>query len=272
MDDVILATRDLIGDLLITTGRDVFIYESIISSKIFTLTESNISSTTILVYKNGILWSVTGSSENWTRVGTVITITKTAHGLVTGDVITITASSVPAGLPLGTYTITTLTANTFTIVGINTGTANGTCTWSNYVYSTTTGKITIGGTLVVGDSLEVDYSYYEKYSDTELSGHIRGAISYLAIEKYKCFLVKPPSLIFPTPTQSEIYLIAVIASILIKDDIVQYRTPELTMIFERGDSKEVKIKKFIRQFKKTMGVLDYIDLSETTVLEDEDEE
>jgi hypothetical protein len=191
MDDVILAVRDLIGDNLITTGRDVFIFESITSSKIFTLTESNVSASTILVYKNGTLWAGT-----------------------------------------------------------------------NYSYSTVTGKLTVTGTLTAGDSLEVDYSFYQKYSDTELGGFIRAAISYLVVEKYKCFAVKPPDIIFPTPTQSEIYLIAIVAAILIKGDVVSYRTPEFTITFGRGESIESKIKKFVRQYQKSYGVLIYIGLGE----------
>lgn len=201
MDKIILKVRDLIVDNLLTDGRDVFTYESITSSKIFTLTAANISASTIVVYKNGVVWADT-----------------------------------------------------------------------NYSYSATTGKLTVTGTLVAGDSLEVDYSYYQKYSDTELQGQIRSAISYLVIEKYKCFAIKPPDIIFPTPTEDEENLIAVVASILIKGDIISYRTPELTMSFERGDSKEKKIHKFVRQFKKTYGILDYIKYDEKVVdLEDESE-
>ena len=199
MTDIILRTRDLIGDNLITTGRDVFIYESITSSKIFTLTEANITASTIVVYKNGVLWAGT-----------------------------------------------------------------------NYSYSATTGKLTVTGTLVAGDSLEVDYSYYAKYSDTELQGQIRSAISYLSVEKYGTFAVKTDNIIFPTPTAGEENLIALIAAILIKGDLVGYRTPELIMTFERGDSKEKKIKKFVRQFKKTYGCLKYIGMNEKIVDIDEE--
>lgn len=199
MTNIISKVRDLIGDLLITTGRDVYIYESIISSKIFTLTEVNITASTIVVKKNGSIWTAT-----------------------------------------------------------------------NYSFNTDTCELTVTGTLIAGDSLLVTYSFYQKYSDTELQGHIRGAISYLVVEQYKCFAIKPPNLIFPTPTEDEENLIAVVASILIKGDMISYKTPELTIIFERGDSKEKKIKKFIRQFKKTYGYLTYIDPTYTVVNEDED--
>jgi hypothetical protein len=275
MDSIIDKVRNLIEDNLDTYGRDVFDYLSVVSSKVFTLTQSNISTATIIVYKNGVVWSmipITGNAVAWTRALTIITITKTAHGLITGDKITVTVSSDVAALPLATYTITKLTADTFTVVGLNAGGASGTCTYigvENYSYSTTTGKLTVTGTLTAGDSLEIIYSFYKKYSSGEIRGFIKSSITYLAVEKYGTFAVKSDNLIFPTPNESEENLIALIASILIKGDIISYRTPEITMTFERGDNKEKKIKKIIRQFKKTMGVLNYIDLGAQIVYNEE---
>ena len=199
MDTIILKCRDLIGDILKTDGRDLYTYESSVSSKIFTLTESNVSSATIIVIKNGVVWAA-----------------------------------------------------------------------SNYTYSSVTGKITITGSLTPGDSLEVDYSYYSKYSDSELQGFIKAAISYLSVEKYGTFTVKSDNVIFPTPTEGEENLIAVIASILIKGDVISYRTPELSISFEKSDSKETKIKKYVRQYKKSYGILKYIKMDEKVVdLEEE---
>ena len=191
--------RNLIQDNLKTTGRDVFTYETTSSSKIFTLTESNISSATIVVYKNGSVFAS-----------------------------------------------------------------------SNYSYSTTTGKLTVTGTLAAGDSLEILYSYYTKYSDSEMQGFIKAAISYVSVEAYKTFAVSSDNVIFPTPSETEENLLAIVAHILVKGDIVSYRTPELTISFERGDSKEKKIKKFIRQCNKTYGILDYIDLTKVVTISDED--
>jgi hypothetical protein len=200
MTDIILKVRNLIGDLLITTGRDVFTYESITSSKIFTLTEANINASTIIVYKNGSVWAGT-----------------------------------------------------------------------NYSYSSTTGKLTVTGTLTAGNLLEVIYSYYEKYSDNELIGFINSSFFYLSIEKYKTFVLASDNTVFPTPSENEKNLIAVIASILIKGDIVSYRTPELSVSFERGDSKEKKIKKYVRQFNKVYGIIDYIDINKTMIVNEEED-
>jgi hypothetical protein len=200
MTTIIEKLRNSIEDNLITTGRDSYTYESITSSKIFTLTEANISAATIVVLKNGVVWAGT-----------------------------------------------------------------------NYSYFTTTGKITVTGTLVAGDSLEVNYSYYAKYSDTELQGRIKSAITYLSVEKYGTFAIKSDNVIFPTPNEGEENLIALIASILIKGDITSYRTPELSITFARGETIENKIKKFIRQCKKSYGYLTFIDLGAKIVYDgDED--
>jgi len=199
MTSTIEKLRNLIQDNLKTNGRDVFTYETTASSKIFTLTESNVSSATIVVYKNGTVW-----------------------------------------------------ANT------------------NYSYSTTTGKLTVTGTLAAGDSLEILYSYYAKYSDTEMQGFIKAAISYISVERYKTFSVSSDNVIFPSPSETEQNLIAIVGHILVKGDVISYRTPELTITFERGDSKEKKIKKFIRQCGKAYGILDYIDLTKVIATSDED--
>ena len=198
MTTVIEKVRNLIEDGLKTDGRDAWVYESTVTSKIITLTESNVVATSVVVLKGGVVWAS-----------------------------------------------------------------------SNYTFSTVTGKLTVTGSLTVGDFLEIDYSYYKKYSDTELQGFIKGAISYLSVERYKTFAVKSDNVIFPTPDEGEENLIALIACILIKGDVVGYRTPELTISFERGDSKEKKIKKLVRQGKKCYGVLKYIDMDEKIVDTDE---
>ena len=65
-------------------------------------------------------------SATYARSGYTVTVTKTAHGLTTGQYVGITfaaASSVSA--VAGNYVITVLTADTFTITDLNTGTIAG---------------------------------------------------------------------------------------------------------------------------------------------------
>lgn len=143
---------------------------------------------------------------------------------------------------------------------------------TNYTYASTTGKVTVTGTLVAGDVLEFVYNAYAKYSDNELRGYIRSALGYLAIEKYKTFVSRSDNTIYPTPTENEEYLISFIASVLIKGAISSYKTPEITVNFNDKMSKEDKIRQAIRQFSKTYGIIDYVELDEELVTEDEDED
>jgi hypothetical protein len=69
------------------------------------------------------------SSVTYERASTLVTVTKNSHGLVTGDIVGIhfnTAGGVAA--TDGNYSITRLTANTFTLTDINSGTVANTAT------------------------------------------------------------------------------------------------------------------------------------------------
>lgn len=54
MQATILLVRDVINDQLVKCPPDVYEY---LSSKIFTLSEPNLSASTLKVYKNGVLWA-----------------------------------------------------------------------------------------------------------------------------------------------------------------------------------------------------------------------
>lgn len=274
MTNILIKLRDIIEDnyKFISETQEYY------SSAIFPLEYANIDSASLAVYKNGVLWSLTpvaGSGVAWSRSGTTITITKAGHGFITGDSATITVTSDATALPLGTYTVTKLTSSTFKVTGLNAGATSGTCTYTvvaNYSYSSSTGKVTVTGNLTSGDSLEFTYNAYEKYSDTELQGYTRSALYYLTAEKYSTFKVSQSTTIFPTPSEEEECLIAIIAAILIKGAIRQYRTPEITITFGENLSVEEKIKRTIQQFKKTYGVITFVDpTDEAAELEDDDE-
>jgi len=129
---------------------------------------------------------------------------------------------------------------------------------SNYSYSSTTGKLTVTGSLSVGDSLVVTYSYYSKYSDTELRGRIRAAAVYIATEEYRTFTVKDTEEIFPTPTEKEESLFALVSGILINPNYSSYKTPDLSITFPNNKSKEQKIKEVVNKYKKAYGYFGYI--------------
>ena len=65
-------------------------------------------------------------TASYARSGTTVTVTKTAHGLVTGDIIGIGYASASAvSATDGNYAITYVDANSFTITDPNSGTVSG---------------------------------------------------------------------------------------------------------------------------------------------------
>ena len=65
-------------------------------------------------------------AATYARSGYTVTVTKTAHGLTTGQSIGITyAAASGVAAVAGTYVITVATADTFTITDLNTGTIAG---------------------------------------------------------------------------------------------------------------------------------------------------
>ncbi len=64
------------------------------------------------------------SGVTYGRTGTTVTVSKTAHGLSTGDVVGIHFEAFPSATD-GNYTITVTGANTFTLTDINTGSISG---------------------------------------------------------------------------------------------------------------------------------------------------
>ena len=69
------------------------------------------------------------SGVTYARTGALVTVTKTAHGLVTGDIVGIHFNSLSnVSATDGNYTITRTGANTFTLTDINAGTIADTAT------------------------------------------------------------------------------------------------------------------------------------------------
>lgn len=56
-----------------------------------------------------------GSGVSWSRSGSTITVTHNGHGLVNGDIIKVTVSSAEDIFPLGSYTVTRIDDNSFSL-------------------------------------------------------------------------------------------------------------------------------------------------------------
>jgi hypothetical protein len=105
------------------------------------------------------------TTATYTRSGTTVTVTSTAHGLVTGDVRGFSfASATGVSATNGNYTITKTGANTFTLVDINSGTIASTALaystlWLNS-YDVGAGDLFGNFALIPGEGILVQNGIY----------------------------------------------------------------------------------------------------------------
>lgn len=114
-------------------------------------------------------------SGTYTRSGTTVTVTKSSHGLVTGDRVGIGYSAAAgASATDGNYAITYVDANTFTITDPNSGTV-GAGTACRYVnsgarwltsFGTATSVTTPCSVLIPGEGLLAARGIYASISNT----------------------------------------------------------------------------------------------------------
>ena len=113
------------------------------------------------------------ASVTYGRSGTTVTVTKTAHGLNTGDVIGIHFESGTGGAATdGNYTITRTGADTFTLTDINTGTitASPTAVYSTkwlLTYNSSAADTYNNAPIIPGEGVRVDNGVYAYMSNVE---------------------------------------------------------------------------------------------------------
>jgi hypothetical protein len=105
-------------------------------------------------------------SATYERAGTLVTVTKSTHGLATGDVIGLSfATASGSSATNGNYVITVLTSSTFTITDINTGTiaASTACSYaSRWVvsYDIGAGDVFGNSALLPGEGIKIVNGIY----------------------------------------------------------------------------------------------------------------
>ena len=193
---IITKIRGLIKDLLKTTGRDAFEYDTDSS---FSLSENYVSSSGMKVYQNG---SELSSSD-----------------------------------------------------------------WS---YSATTNKVTItpvtsGVSLTKGDNILITYSYYEKYSDTEITSYIKSNLTRFTQKKYKKTFYMNDSdevvtLNGENPNDEESDIIALITSIDIDPQNINVRIGnDFTISATENKSKSQLINEVFNEFNRSYGIIEFLE-------------
>lgn len=131
----------------------------------------------------------------------------------------------------------------------------------DYTYNADNNQITITTALVAGDSVVVTYSYYKKYSDNEIQGYLESSFVYFVQHKYKkIFEVSGTKIVAINdyePTSSELYFIAIIASILIDPQNIKISIPDLAIDAKRDKSDQEQIKDAFNNFTSFLGTIDF---------------
>jgi len=129
---------------------------------------------------------------------------------------------------------------------------------SNWSFDSTTNKVTINTAMSVGDSVEIKYTYYSNYSNTEIENYVRSALIQISASNYKDFIVESGT-IYPEPTSREKNMIATIAGILISPDNMTYRLPDMSVVVQKDVPTYDKIRKVIAAFKQnTHGYIEVL--------------
>lgn len=140
-------------------------------------------------------------------------------------------------------------------------------TSSDWTYDSDSNRVIVdyvdsGDDLEVDDIVVITYSYYKKYSDTEIIGYVNSALTYFVQHKYhKVFEVNSSNQIICVndikPIVSELYFICLISAILIDPQNIEINTPEFKLTANRSDSDQKQIEKAFTQFKRMLGNVNF---------------
>ena len=136
---------------------------------------------------------------------------------------------------------------------------------THYTYNSSTNKITIITALVAGDDIIITYSYYEKYSDTEIQGYINSNLVWFTRRRYKkTFYMNASNEVVTlngmNPSEEEGNIIAIVTAIDIDPRNIRIRTPDFTIEPEETKSKTELIDDVFDQFLRSFGSFDFMEV------------
>jgi hypothetical protein len=136
---------------------------------------------------------------------------------------------------------------------------NGVLLSSGYSYNSSTNILTITAILATNDIILVTYSYFDKYSDTELLGYLECALADFSRYGYrKTFRLNDANTEVITidgvnPDAKESYQLAIITAIETDAMNIDIRTKDFTVTATEKESKSDLIGKAMTQFTTYYG-------------------
>ena len=109
--------------------------------------------------------------------------------------------------------------------------------------------VTVVASLTTGEVLTFKFDYYSNFSDAQIKAAIESALSYISIKDLKDFYYNTTDeQITPYPNKKEEYLIAIIASIILKPNYTMYSTSTIEVRCAGNKSKEEKIDDVLKNY------------------------
>ena len=143
---------------------------------------------------------------------------------------------------------------------------------SEYSYNADTNKVTLnmsgsGYSLTSGDSIIITYSFYEKWSDNEITSYIKSNLTRFTQMRYnKRFYMNDDNEVVTdngvNPTRSEGDLIALITAIDIDPQNIDIRTRDFTISSTENKSKSELINDVFVQFNRGFISLDFLEIKD----------
>ena len=134
---------------------------------------------------------------------------------------------------------------------------------TDYTYSASTNKVTITATLVKKDEIIITFSYYEKYSDTEITTYLSSCLAQFVVNRYpKYFYMDDGEVVSMNnvnPTVEEGNIMAIITSISIDPNNVNIKTKDFTITAEENESKSEQINRVFSQWTRTFGSPEFLE-------------
>jgi hypothetical protein len=136
---------------------------------------------------------------------------------------------------------------------------NGTLLSTGYSYNASTNIVTVTAILATNDIILITYSFYDKYSDAEITDYIESSLTYFSQHGYrKTFKLNDARTEILTIdgvnlTARESYEVAIITSIIIDPQNIEIRTKDFTVTSMEKESKSDLIGKAMTQFTNFYG-------------------
>ena len=141
---------------------------------------------------------------------------------------------------------------------------NGTLMSSGYSYNASTNILTISSLLATNDIILICYSFFDKYSDSELTDYLESSLAYFSQYGYrKTFKLNDARTEVLTidgtnPTPREGYQLAIIASITVDPENISIQTKDFRVSAANEKHSKIElISNAMQQFTNWYGSLDF---------------